>query len=62
MEAQQAEQMKSAAASSDGGSRKRVRRPDESEREELEAQSRDVDVWLVKVPPYLMDEWRSRRE
>lgn len=50
-----------AAASSEGGARKRVRRADESEREELEAQARDVDVWLVKVPPYLMDEWRSRR-
>ena len=62
MEAQRAEQMKGAGASGDGGSRKRARRPDESEREELEAQSRDVDVWLVKVPPYLMDEWRSRRE
>ena len=51
----------SAAASSESGSRKRARRPDESDREQLEAQGRDVDVWLVKVPPYLMDEWRRRR-
>ena len=52
---------KRSAAGSEGGARKRVRRPDESEREELVADSRDVDVWLVKVPPYLMEEWNSRR-
>ena len=48
----------------DGPSRdgaKRARRVDESDREDLDAQSRDVDVWLVKIPPYLMDEWDRRR-
>jgi hypothetical protein len=50
-----------AAAAAAAGASKRVRRADESEREDLDAQSRDVDVWLVKVPPYLMEEWEKRR-
>jgi hypothetical protein len=48
----------------DGAARdgtKRARRVDESDREDLDAQARDVDVWLVKVPSYLMDEWDRRR-
>ena len=49
------------AAAAKPGANKRPKRDDESEREELDLRSGDTDVWVVKVPPYLMDEWEKRR-
>ena len=49
------------AAAAEPGANKRPKRDDESEREELDLRSGDTDVWVVKVPPYLMDEWEKRR-